>query len=98
MSGRRNSVRYQLSAPRDSELMIAHDVVIESRTDHEVGVLIDTPQPRERELTLELGAAVAVNGIPVRVLDCTPVLVDGRLQYRLRLAVGDGLKEPAESV
>lgn len=90
MSGRRNNARYQLSAPRDGELAIAQDIVVESRTDDEISVLTDAPQPRGQELTLELGAAVSVDGIQVRVLDCTPVVDGDTLRYRLRFAVNKG--------
>ena len=92
MSGRRNSVRYQLSVPREGELIVAHDVILESRTDHEILVLSDAPQPRGQELTLELGTAVSVDGIHARVVECEPIVVDGSLRYRLRFAVGDRMK------
>ena len=88
MSGRRNSVRYQLSVPRDGELVLAHDVIVESRTDDEVLVLSDAPHPRGQELSLELGSAASTDGIRARVMDCEPVVVDGNLRYRLRFAVG----------
>jgi hypothetical protein len=98
MSGRRNNARYQLSVPRDGELVITQDIVIESRTDDEICVLTETPQPRGQELTLELGAAVAAEGIEVSVLDCTPVVDGGTLRYRLRFAIRKGLNSPAASV
>jgi len=92
MSGRRNSVRYQLSVPREGELVVAHDIILESRTESEVLVLSDAPHPRGQELTLDLGAAVSVEGIRARVLGCEPIVVDGSLRYRLRFAIGDGMK------
>ena len=88
MSGRRNSVRYQLSVPRDGELVLANDVIVESRTEDEVLVLSDAPYPRGQELSLELGAAVSMSGIVARVMDCEPIVVDGSLRYRLRFAIG----------
>lgn len=98
MSGRRNSVRYQLSVPREGQLVLAHDVIVESRTEDEMLVLSDAPHPRGQELTLELGAAVSVDGIHVRVTDCEPIVVDGSLRYRLRFAIDDVIKREDASV
>ena len=98
MSGRRNSVRYQLTVPREGELVVAHDVIFESRTEDEILVLSDSPHPRGQELTLEFGAGVSVDGIRARVLECETIVVDGRLRYRLRFAIGDGIKRDEGSV
>jgi len=72
--------------------VVAHDIILESRTEGEILVLSDAPHPRGQELTLELGAAVSVEGIHARVLECEPIVVDGSLRYRLRFATGDGTK------
>jgi len=93
MSGRRNSVRYQLLVPREGEFVVAHDIILERRTDGEVFALSDAPHPRGQELRLELGAAVSANGLHARVLECEPIVVDGSLRYRLRFATGDGTKQ-----
>jgi hypothetical protein len=93
MSGRRNSVRYQLLVPREGEFVVAHDIILERRTDGEVFALSDAPHPRGQELTLELGAAVSADGLRARVLECEPVVVDGSLRYRLRFSTGDGTKQ-----
>jgi hypothetical protein len=98
MSGRRNSTRYQLSVPREGELVLAHDVIVESRTEDEVLVLSDAPHPRGQELTLELGTAVSEDGIHAQVVECEPVVVDGSLRYRLRFAIGVGIKRDDASV
>ena len=92
MSGRRNSVRYQLSVPREGELVVAHDVIVESRTEGEILVLSDAPHPRGQKLTLEFGATASADGVQARVLECEPIIVDGSLRYRLRFAIGDGMK------
>ena len=85
MSGRRNSARYLLSVPPTGELIVAHDIILERRTDHELFAVSDAPQPRGQELTLELGASVSADSIHARVAECEPIVVDGNLRYRLRL-------------
>jgi hypothetical protein len=89
MSGRRSSVRYLLSVPREGQLVLAHDIILESRSDRELLALSDAPQARGQELTLEIGAAANGDAIPARVVDCEPVIVNGGLRYRVRFAIGD---------
>jgi hypothetical protein len=91
MSGRRNNLRYLLSVPREGTLVVAHDIIVENRTDEELLVSSDEPYPRGQQLTIELGAGVAVDGIQARVLECEPMVVDGSLRYRLRVAIGAGI-------
>jgi hypothetical protein len=92
MSGRRNSIRYQLSVPRQGELVLAHDVILESRTDGEIFMLSDGPYPRGQELTIELGDGASADGIHGRVLQCEATVIDGSLRYRLRLEIDAGNK------
>jgi hypothetical protein len=92
MTGRRKNARYICAVPQEGELQVVYDVVLERRTEREVFVWSDAPQPRGQELTLDLGPSVSSDSFSARVLECETVIVDGSLRYRLRFAIGDPVK------
>jgi len=63
------------------------DVTIERYGENEVWVVSSTPAHRNELLTLDAigsGPSVTLN---VRVADSVPVLIDGVVRHRLRLAI-----------
>ena len=87
MAGRRRDQRFLLSVPWEGALRLPTDVVIERCTDDEVWVLSPTPAHRDELMTLDTTAAGAAETLSVRVAGSVPVLVDGVVRHRLRLAI-----------
>jgi len=87
MRGRRRDQRFTLSVPWDGALRVPTDVTIERYGENEVWVVSSTPAHRNELLTLDAigsGPSVTLN---VRVADSVPVLIDGVVRHRLRLAI-----------
>jgi hypothetical protein len=87
----RRDTRYLLSRPWEGTLRIPGDVVVERHDEaqHELWVLSTAPAHREERLRLDLsGGQPGRNGsLSVRVVESSPVLTDGVVRHRLRLAV-----------
>jgi hypothetical protein len=87
MPGRRRDQRFTLSVPWEGALRVPADVTIEGYGDNEVWVVSATPAHRDELLTLDaIGAGPSVT-MSVRVADSLPVLIDGIVRHRLRLAI-----------
>lgn len=87
MRGRRRDPRFALTVPWEGSLRLPGDVTIERRSSSEVWVVSSVPAHRGERLTLEvLGPGPPVM-LEVRVVDTTPVLVDGVVRHGLRLAI-----------
>ena len=87
MAGRRRDQRFQLSVPWEGALRLPTDVVVERCTDHEVWVVSPTPAHRDEMLTLDTSGSGPPETMRVRVADSVPVLMDGVMRHRLRLAI-----------
>jgi hypothetical protein len=85
----RRDTRYLLSRPWEGTLRVPGDVVIE-RHDEEQGELwvVSALSVRRDEL-LSLDLPGPARRYTVRVVESRPVLVDGSVRHRLRLAVVD---------
>jgi hypothetical protein len=83
----RRDQRYLLSSPWEGTLRVPGEVVIERHDEDlkELWVLSGAPAHREERLTLDL--AQPGTSLSVRVVESQPVLVDGTVRHRLRLAV-----------
>lgn len=83
----RRDQRYLLSSPWEGTLRLPGEVVIERHDEElkELWVLSGAPAHREELLTLDL--APPRERLSVRVLESRPVMVDGSVRHRLRLAV-----------
>jgi hypothetical protein len=83
----RRDQRYVLSSPWEGTLRVPGEVVIErhDETQNELWVLSGAPAHREELLTLDFSQPGT--SFNVRVIECWPVLVDGLVRHRLRLAV-----------
>lgn len=87
MSGRRRDARYRLSAPCEGSLEIIRDVVIERLGAGDVLALSDAAHPPGMELILDAAPDAGRPAVHVRVRQCTPVVADGIVRYRLRFAI-----------
>jgi hypothetical protein len=89
MPGRRRDQRFTLSVPWEGALRVPADVVIEQYGDKEVSVVSSAPAHRDELMTLDAtgtGSEPAVT-MNVRVTESVPVLIDGVVRHRLRLAI-----------
>jgi len=87
MRGRRRDQRFILATPWEGTLRLPLDVIIESQTDREVWVLSTVPAHRDEIFTLDAIEPAAADAWQVRVEESVPVLVDGSVRHRLRLAI-----------
>jgi hypothetical protein len=89
MPGRRRDQRFILSVPWEGELRVPADVVIEEYGDKEMSVVSTAPAHRDEVLTLDAAGigSEASTTLNVRVKESVPVLVDGVVRHRLRLAI-----------
>jgi hypothetical protein len=98
MRGRRRDSRFALTVPWEGSLRLPGEVTIERRSKSEVWVLSTVPAHRGERLTLEVMGTGPPETLQLRVVDSTPVLVDGVVQHGLRLAiVRDAERNPDES-
>jgi hypothetical protein len=75
-----------LASPWEGTLRIPGEVVIERRDEarDELWVLSAAPAHREEILTLDVSGPQTFR---VRVVESSPVLVDGSIRHRLRLSI-----------
>ena len=83
----RRDTRYLLSRPWDGTLRIHGDVTVERHDEsrRELWVVSELPAHREESLTLDVPGFGRT--LQVRVVESNPVMVDGAVRHRLRLAV-----------
>lgn len=81
----RRDARYVLSRPWEGTLRIPGDVVVERHDEalNELWVVSTSPAHREEQLRLDLSG----QPLAVRVIESNPVLLDGVVRHRLRLAI-----------
>lgn len=91
MRGRRRDQRFTLSVPWEGALRVPADVVIEQYGEKEVSVVSTAPAHRDELLTLDARGTDSDPGVTmsVRVTESVPVLIDGVVRHRLRLAIVD---------
>jgi hypothetical protein len=89
MRGRRRDERYRLSAPFEGALSLFQDVIVERCHVEEVVALSDAPGDSGEVMTLDLISSGPRESLQVRLVESAPVIVDGGVRYRLRLAVVD---------
>jgi hypothetical protein len=83
----RRDTRYLLSRPWEGTLRIPGDVIVERHDEeqNELWVLSTSPARREEQLRLSLSGPM--RSIVVRVVESSPVLMEGNVRHRLRLAI-----------
>ena len=90
MPGRRRDQRFTLSVPWEGALRVPTDVTIERYDERELWVVSTAPAHRDEMMTLDaIGSDGPVETMNVRVKDSVPLLVDGVMRHRLRLAIVD---------
>ena len=87
MRGRRRDERFTLSVPWEGALRVPTDVVIERYDEKEVWVMSSAPAHRDELLKLDATGSGPLATMSVRVTSSVPVLIDGVVRHRLRLAI-----------
>ena len=75
-----------MSLPWEGALRVPADVVIERYDEKEVWVMSSAPAHRDELLTLDATGSGPLATMSVRVTNSVPVLIDGVVRHRLRLA------------
>ena len=86
MALRRRGFRYRFSTPLEGTIHTLHDVVIEQTGERELVAIGDTAVRRGTEMVLEEAGTAERIRRRVTVVDSVPLIVDGDVRYRLRLA------------
>lgn len=87
MRGTRRDPRFALSVPWEGSLRVPGDVIVEQYSGDEVCVVSASPTRVDEMLTLDLTGQGPATTLNVRVVASTPVLLDGSIRHRLRLAI-----------
>jgi hypothetical protein len=87
MPGRRKDSRYLMSPPWSGAIHTFEDVIVERIGEGAIWVLSGSPANKEDELVFEMPNNGHSHGVAVRVVESRPVVIDERLQHRIRLQV-----------
>ena len=87
MQGRRRDTRYRLSTPFEATLLTFQDLTIERVLAGEMVALSDAPGNYGQDMTLDLISSGPRESVQVRIVESAPVVVEGGVRYRLRLAM-----------
>ena len=87
MRGKRRDQRFTLSLPWEGALRVPAEVVIEQYDERELWVVSAAPAHRDELLTLDAPGSEPPVTMNVRVTNSVPVLIDGVVRHRLRLAI-----------
>lgn len=85
MPGRRREPRFLMSPQWSGSLQTLQDVVVERVAKFDIWVLSSAPASRDEGMTLELPRPGGTVEMKVRVAESRPVIVDERVQHRVRL-------------
>jgi hypothetical protein len=85
MPGRRRETRFLMSPPWSGSLQTLQDVVVERVAKSDIWVLSSAPASRDEGMTLELPRPGGTVEMKVRVAESKPVVIDERVQHRVRL-------------
>ena len=87
MAGRRSHPRFAVASPWDGSMRVLKDVVVHRTDSDELLAVGRTAGIVGEEMTLDVMGAGATVGLRVRVLESRPVIVDGSVCHRMRLAL-----------
>lgn len=85
----RRDPRYLVPRPWEGHLRIPGDVVVEQHDEEQKEFWVVSPEPMRREEKLTLDLAPPGQSLTVRVVESRPVMLDGIVRHRLRLAIVD---------
>lgn len=83
----RRDTRYLLSRPWEGTLCIPGDVVVERHDEDQNELWVLSMRPAHLEERMRLDLSTPGRSLHVRVLETSPVMRDGIVHHRLRLAI-----------
>ncbi len=87
MSGRRGHQRFAVNEPWEGTMRVLREVVVDRTADHELVAVSHAPGVIGEEMSLSLLGAAGNLGVRVRVLESRPLIVDGAVRHRVKLAL-----------
>jgi uncharacterized lipoprotein YbaY len=87
MSGRRSHPRFAVASPWSGAIRILRDVVIDRTERDELLAVSNVAAVAGEMLSLDLIGGGQNVAIKVRVIDSRPVIIDGTVRHRVRLAL-----------
>jgi hypothetical protein len=90
MSGRRSHARFALANPWKGVIRVLRDAVVNRTERQELLAITHAAAVAGEELSLDLLSGDQNVALKVQVLDCRPVIGDGAVRHRLRLALPGG--------
>ena len=95
MTGRRSHHRFAVASSWEGAMRILRDVVVDRTSRDELMAVCQVPGVLGETMTLELMGGGMTLGLRVTVLESRPVVIDGAVRHRLRLAVIPSTSEAA---
>jgi hypothetical protein len=96
MSGRRSHPRYGVSQPWNGAIRILRDVAVDRTKKDELLAVSHMPGVVGEVLSLDLLGGGSSLELKVKVIDSRPVIVNGAVRHRLRLAMMAASAESAQ--
>ena len=93
MSGRRSHLRFSVANPWGGVIRTLRDVVVQRTGPYECVAITHAPGVVGETLRLDLLGGGQVLELEVRVIESRPVIVDGTVRHRVRLAVPTRIPE-----
>ena len=87
MSGRRGHPRFAVATPWDGAVRVLRDVVVDRIDRDELMALSQSPAVPGELMSLDLVGGGKAIELRVRVIESRPVIVNGAVRHRIRLAV-----------
>lgn len=87
MNGRRSHPRFAVATPWDGAVRVLRDVVINRTGPNELIAVSQTPGLVGEEMSLAVMGGGSSLGLRVRVIESAPMLFNGTVRHRIRLAV-----------
>ena len=90
MSGRRSHPRFAVATPWDGAMRVLRDVVIQRSESGELQAVSQQSAIAGEEMTLDLVGGGETIGLKVRVIDSRPMILNGAVRHKIRLALLNG--------
>lgn len=94
-SGRRSHPRFAVSDPWAGTMRVLRDVIVDRSNAEELLAVSHVPGIAGETMSLDLLGAGESLRLTVRVIESRPLIVDGSVRHRIRLALVDGAVLPA---
>lgn len=89
MSGRRSHPRFAVAIPWNGAMRVLRDVIVDRTGRDELLAVSHVPAITGEDMSLDLISAGRNLALKVKVLESRPVMVEGAVRHRIRLAVTD---------